>query len=471
MSVRFVEILKTMDEKQIDEFVLLVQSPFFNTKKHINVLVAHLQKIYPLFHEDKLNPTFLFSIMFPDESYKEDKLKRQLLAVSQLLENYIVISNTLKPSPAYHLMLSKYFIKNKQNYFFESHIKEASNLLNKETLLDETHYYNHFQIAELLYEYNSYSDKGKGSLNLEELSVAFDKYSILKKLELYTLIHTRAINYKVEYNDKLENLLIENVVANAFYNSSAIEITYYMYLCAVRKIDELEYEKYKSLVFKHGNSLPKEELINSLTALSNASAFVFSDKNIHFANLFSIIQYQIDNSLLMYNEKYILPSIFDKAVSVGIYTNQLTWSASFIKKYAAYLPELHHDNYVNYAKAKLHFAKSEYSNAYDLLINISFTDTILKLGVRSMILKCNYEMNDYDLLDFNLNAFKVYLYRDKELGDYIKTPYNNFSNLLIRLLKIKHTQDKKNIKKIQVAIEKETNVAEKNWLISKANEL
>ena len=83
------------------------------------------------------------------------------------------------------------------------------------------------------------------------------------------------------------------------------------------------------------------------------------------------------------------------------------------------------------------------------------------------MLKIYYELNESEPLSAAINAFKVYLRRNKMISADIKRLYRNFVDVTFQISKARH----KPIEELETIIQSTGVLAERKWLIEKCGEI
>jgi len=87
------------------------------------------------------------------------------------------------------------------------------------------------------------------------------------------------------------------------------------------------------------------------------------------------------------------------------------------------------------------------------------------LDARRILLKCYFELKEYDALDSLFNSFSRYIYRQKEIG-YHRENYLNFIRFVKKMIHGR-MEDKKNIEQLKEEIKMTNGLVEREWLLEK----
>lgn len=115
------------------------------------------------------------------------------------------------------------------------------------------------------------------------------------------------------------------------------------------------------------------------------------------------------------------------------------------------------------------FYKGQYGEALRLINQVEFTDIFYALDTRTMQIKIYYQLDEWDPMQSAIEAFKVYLRRNKTLSDNVKQLYNNFLKFIERLSKLTK-RDKLKLQELKERIEETRQIADIGWLQAKVDE-
>ena len=93
-----------------------------------------------------------------------------------------------------------------------------------------------------------------------------------------------------------------------------------------------------------------------------------------------------------------------------------------------------------------------------------------QLGAKTMQITAYYELKEFDALESLLNAYKMFITREKSLSKERKKAYFNLIKYTKKLLYIL-PDEKAKIAKMRKEIEENNTVVTKTWLLEKVDEL
>ncbi|HAE35360.1 MAG TPA: hypothetical protein DCG22_06180, partial [Bacteroidetes bacterium] len=153
-------------------------------------------------------------------------------------------------------------------------------------------------------------------------------------------------------------------------------------------------------------------------------------------------------------------------VSVATRVQETDWAEQFAKQYKKHLHEKFRNNAFNYNMAYLLFARKQFGKALTALLQVEFTDVFYALDSRTLQIKIYFELEETDALMSALEAFKVYLRRNRTISDSVRTIYMNFVRFVNRILSVPPSDSEKK-QKLHEKILEAGNVADIRWLLQK----
>jgi hypothetical protein len=118
----------------------------------------------------------------------------------------------------------------------------------------------------------------------------------------------------------------------------------------------------------------------------------------------------------------------------------------------------------------LEINRENYEKVLDYLQLINYDDVWYQLGARTMQIAAYYKLGEFDALESLLNAFKMYINREKSLTRPRKLTHLNLVKYTKKLLYI-IPSEKSKILKLRKEIEENPSIVNKSWLLERVDEL
>ncbi|MBA2422772.1 MAG: hypothetical protein H0V61_06060 [Chitinophagales bacterium] len=129
-------------------------------------------------------------------------------------------------------------------------------------------------------------------------------------------------------------------------------------------------------------------------------------------------------------------------------------------------PDEIREDAVNYAMARYYFHEKDYNHVLKLLQQVSYFDPFYKIDSKKLLIQTYYELEEWDSLESAMNAFRVFIHRNKAISEVHKLNNQNFINLLFQLIPL-HSGQSKKLLKLKNTIAKKEALAERDWLLKK----
>lgn len=333
-----------------------------------------------------------------------------------------------------------------------------------------TEYFNHYRASILNLSYNErYGDR----FNLEPLTDAFDKleqFYVFEKLKLICARFSfRQIGADREFYQQLVQF-VNNLKKEDLENDKAVYTYYVAANLLIQEEKESWFNTLKQLLEKHFNIFAEGEIRDLSLMAINYCVRCINAGNLEFLfTLFELYDFSIKNKSLFQNGE-LSPWTFKNFISCGLRIEKYDEIETFINEYSNFLPEEEKENAITYNMAKLHFSKGDFYKVLRLLQYVEYTDIFYNLDAKTLLLKTFYELDEQEVMSSLLNSFQKLLQRKKNLSANRLKNYKNFLRLFKKLSRSAYRKKELRLQ-LKDEIVSTKNVADKNWLIQKINEI
>lgn len=471
-KTKLYQLLKSLSEKEFDRLEDYLASPFFN-KKDPNILKLYfaLKKNWRKINDTELSKCSVFSIIFPNESFNDLKMRHLLNKTVKMVDDYLLYLYNEQNELEREICVTKVY--NQRNIYAEF-VKNSRRLLKnleKEPIKDTTHYYRKF-ILERDYICHQDTPRNKESSYFKKAIKSFHNYVALEYVHIQIDINNAKRIFKMEvacpeltYSQTLTNInktLQINSLANQLLRAGNEET-----LHTLRNLFE------KNLVF-----LSEVDRKNTFAVLLNYAIQEMSKnptKYIPF--LLEVYKLGIQHDLVLHNgemkgNKYL------NIVKVGIANKDLTWTKDFIAKNEHKITFEERNFTKNIALALLYFAEEKFEEVNHILLKTKLPEIKFSINIRTILLRSTfklYQKNEtyYQPLIHQINAFEKYLKRDKVLISKRKLKNRNFTKYLRRIIYLCKKNKWSERKKLELIadIRENKNIALNHWLFEVITEI
>jgi hypothetical protein len=234
--------------------------------------------------------------------------------------------------------------------------------------------------------------------------------------------------------------------------------------------DSRFYNQVKSQLADNLDKFPNEELRTLYDYLRNyCIRKLNSGETNYYQEVLNLYQFLLENKIIFKNG-YLSEWDYKNIITVGLRLQSYEWTENFIKKYKNSLPKSVQENAFIYNLASFYYETHEYKKSLQLLHEVKFTDTSYHLGAKIIQLKSYYELEETEPFYALIDAFQIYVKRNRQLSDYRKTAYINLVKVTKKVYKLKEQKDiiaksvwQNRYEKIKQYVENQR-VANKDWI-------
>jgi len=467
---KLILILSTLSKKEFKDFQAFVASPFFNKNQNLLVFLDHLAGYQQNFDADKLEKEPFFKKHYPGEEFEEQKLRYLQSDLTKLLEEFIAYTEYSKDDfrRKYHLLQG--FNQRNLDKFFLQEIDSIRKLNDDSPYRDSVYYFNQHQISELSYQYTSEKRNRAFDSSLQEVIDNLEITYLARGFRYYCEMINRRNILSVQYNLSFFDQMVKYLGNELFDYVPAIRI-YRLINIALTQPDNVE--NYNQLL----NELEKSSQQFSPTEQRGMYVFAqnFCIRRINrgeagaLKEIFRLYKLMVSGDLL-YEGNFVSQPDFKNIVTTGLRLGEVEWVSAFIEDFKGKLNPEFSENAFTYSMAWVHFTRKEYDKALRMLLRVEFNDVYYHLDSKSLLMKVYYEMNEYDPFFSLVDAFKIYLRRNKFISDFQRDTYHNFILLLNKMMKVKLGKNDMSISLHQEVVSTKP-AADLAWLKSKSQDL
>jgi len=471
--------LMALPEKEFRRFGKFVRNPANNKKDTLIRLYQFVVKNHPEYEERKFTKAQCFLYVFPDLEFQYErlngkadelvskKLKNPLYDMKNLIDDFIIQQELADQSHEKTILLIKGLFK-RQMY------DKAFQLINKELYRlegmagdDFYHHFYQFQMLDLKL-INSLNKLNLSSSNFEKLQQLLDSFFVHAKLKTGYETKNRAQlfgeNIDVLFFEEAKKAIEENRI-----NSTNYAVHFYAKISNLKDTSSLEdYLEVRNFYFDKIDNFPNKLIQEPLIYLLNYCMKVYEAGRKDFlTEMFELYKFGLDHQLLLQNG-HLATSDFKNIVVLATTLCQLDWAKKFVTNYAKLLTDNDRENVVLLCKAQVECESNNLRKVLKILQDVEFNDVYDNLMSRSLMLRAYYNLNEWNALEFFLEAYSKFVRRNMGLSEEVKISLFNmikFTKVLIQA-QFKQTSKKQLLEKL----ESYSSIYNKNWLTLKVNE-
>jgi hypothetical protein len=458
---------------ELNNFKKYIHSPYFNVNENITrYLELILDWIKKGNFEDDVANEILWKKVYGDMPYHNQKFLKLNSDLVKLLEDFLA-------QQEYDNMLSlrtnlklEGVRKHGIEKLYNGIIGELERLEKMEVNQSVEYYYTKYQIEKGLFNLKTENEKKNAKfeieteLNINKISENLDYFYIAEKLRLYCTLLSWKKMYQLDIDmDNMDWVLI-SAKESKMEGIPPIQIYDKMQKTYVDGENTSHYYELRQIMKKYIHLFPKEEVKE---IYSTAISYCVNKGNKNFTEFhsetFTIYKEALEQDIILINNE-ISPTTFRNIVPIALRVEEFDWAENFIREYSKFVDIKYRDNAVQFSFARLEFYRKNYNLVLDHLNKVNYEDVWYNLNAKSILLLTYYELDELDALESLLQAFKMYIRREKSLTTDRKDHYLNLIKFTLNLMKLSH-KDKDKLTKLKTEIANTKGVVSKPWLLEK----
>ncbi len=476
---KLIKTLKTLSAKEMRQFGEFVHSPLHNKHIKLRSLVDMLQQSYPSFMQKNLAKEAVYAEIFPGQPYNEHKVTDLMSYLVKLLEDFLAFAYYNEDELLKKQSLLKAFREKGMDKQFVR-TREAAEALQKKNIYRDEHFFYYQYLFEREADYFFIRhERRKQDESLQRKVDNLDLFYLSAKLKSICEMINRKNIVAGEFEFSMLDELLDYVKRNMdkFENVPAISIYYQVIVTLSTPEGEDHFQHLKQLLAEHSNKFTRQEASAMYGYAQNYCVKCVNNGNLRFLEeLFGLYKLQIEQDI--FEGQYVSQWHYKNIVSAALRVGEYDWTAGFIEKFRHKIVPEHRENAYTYNLASYYYGSNNYDKALQLLQSVEFTDVYYHLGAKSMLLKMYYDLDEEESLFSLMDAFKIYLRRNKLISDYQRKVHSNLVRytkkafrLKIRMLIQPRSVKENDIQALKQQIEMNKEITSLDWLLKRVEEL
>jgi hypothetical protein len=432
-NYKIIDVLRTLNTKELRRFGEFVESPYFNKNKNVTSLFKAFSAYHPEYKNRNLTIENIYKKVFPGTKYDYHKINNVISDLYKLSEKFFAIS---------HIENREYFIernifrelRSKELYkiYEQKHTAYIKELINRQHK-DEDYYYYLYEIND---EYLWYATIKKPNTELNILQTEFDyffNYALIRLLRFYNLM----LHEQNQNNVKYELTMLEEImkfISEKNFSSSAINI-FKTILLLLKTKDIKYYKQLWELKEKHFNEFRFDDQYLMFVHLYDFAAYMvnFKGDDSYNKDMFLIYKEMIEKNF-MSPENFLYPN-FMNVVKIACRVGEFDYAERVMKDFEPTLPVNEKENIIAFCMGTIAHSKGNLRDALKFFSKANFQNFIFKVQVKILLLKIYYKLKMYEEALGLIDTFKHFVSREENLLNEHKESYTQFLNLMTELIK------------------------------------
>ncbi|MBP7274268.1 MAG: hypothetical protein KA974_10520 [Saprospiraceae bacterium] len=453
-------VIAALEKSEIRDLKQWLRSPFFNRREDVIVLFdwlstpAMLAKSFP-------SKEIIFEKIYPNQPYDAQQTRLLMSWLYQHIKNYFAYAEFAQREHTQFVFLIKRFKKQNLTKHIQQSINEAAEALQKQPLRHADFYFEQFQLHRETFKLKQIAPRNT-ELQLQPLSDNLDVFYFIHKLRLSCIMLSHQTMFQKHYHYPLLDEILQLLSHQNLTYYPVVALYHHCYF-ALRYEDDTHFECCYAILTQHTNLLPPEELHDLYLLLINYCIKRLNDGNLVYAKHgLQLYKEALQQALLLENG-YLSRFAYRNIVAMGLLEKEYVFIEKFLYDYKDLLEEAHRESTFSFNLARLEYSRRRYKQALKLLQKSDYTDLLLNLAAKTLLLKIYYETNEFDTLDTHLQAMQKFISRHRIMG-YHKANYRNVVQLTHRLINT-NLFDVEEKKKLINDVQQTDPLTERDWLL------
>ena len=457
-------ILTVKELKQLNKYM---ESSFFVKRGEVIRLFQYIYSFAPNIGNAFADKEKLFAAAFPDKAFDSKLLSRVLYETYMSTEDGFKQVLFNKTQNGINSLLSKeYYLRGAKDL-----MGDVLDTWRKDTEILEHRSFFYYQ-EQLQIEKNKmlYDSRFHDKLH-DTWQHSIEILFIAETLKLYAIRLSNQQIYQVSFEAAFYEMIFNYVKEQPLFLEQALVGVFYQIIACI-KGDDSYFPKLLQHIDTHQAIYTRHDLDDIYSFAQNICAIAIRNgKKLYFKHLFDLYKAQIANETIYNLNGAIGTAIFKNIITVALLEKEYAWALTFLEANYKRLPPNERDDVYQYNLANILFQQQKYQKVILLLNEIAYTDDFYKISARILRLKTYYEIAEKDttyleVLQNDLSATKLLVYRLKNVVTQQKKLYLNFIKFLDKLLQLPPKRSKEAGKLLE-ELTKSTVVLEKRWLLEK----
>ncbi len=472
------KVIASLDEKAIQKLKEYVISPFFRVDDSSRLLI---EKIIQKLDQDKIiDKEEIWKQIFGKEIPYDDA-KIRIIATRSIdhIETFLAVQK-LQGSASGRLKFCVDMSSDQGLNSLETRHKKSI-----EAWMDEKHirtpediYFNYSTMKRIVELTSSFERKKSlkrnpsSEFNIRQLNKNLNSLYLCEKIRIALLAKIyKEVNTNMSFNVDID---IQNYLNELEIDESNVFLQLYrkVFFLVVatdhqkKKFDLGEFIKNLSEIYKN-YPFESTELYDSVY---NYYVWELNKGNDVYGELFELIDFGMTSKLLL-KQDLLDPTDYRNAVIVACRCNEYDWALNFVEEYKSHLAPEYRRSAYSFNKARIHMNMHNYEEAVDMLRDVEYEDVTYNINSKLMLMHAFYELDEYDVLESTIKAFKVFLRRRRNISKSRKANFTDHCDVLYHIIKASERRDPKRLFQASKILDNNPAIPNKFWLRERIDEI
>jgi hypothetical protein len=451
------KLVRTFTAMEVREVQRFLASPYFNLRPDV---VALFESLHQTEVPDK---RAVWAAVYGDKPFDDTQLRLLMSYLNQLLETFLLVQDTRAQLSQRKLRLATAYRNRGLMGQYERNIRGFEKELAAQPLRNAFYYGLLREYAFEIYE-TTIAQKPSDTESLASLTHSTDVYYLSDRLRLVCLELSQKNVYRSGEVASAHQYILALAEQKQWCELPGIST----YLAASKMLlypaENAYYQSFKEKLAEAKAVFSEAEIRECYAfSVNHCIKRANEGEKAYEKELFDLYRLMLDAGYLF--EYGVLSRFtYHNIVGAGLRCGELAWVDDFIHRYQPMLEKQYRDSSFHFNLARLHYERKRFDSVLVLMQKANYSDPLLNLAAKTLLLKTYFELREYDLLLSHLDAMRNYIRRNKVIG-YHRTNYLNIIRYTERLLHVGH-HDKAASAQLRHDLEREPVLTERSWFLS-----
>ena len=477
---KLVQVLSALNKREKQQFRRFVKSPYFNTRTESLKLLDYLLKKEQ--EATDLDRQQAFKAIWGRKEWDDSQMRLEISYLYKLLKRYLAQLNFEADEEAFSLRLLRQLRERQLERVFTIEQKRLERHLEAQPYRDAN-----FHEVQFNKESEANGMYGQQYLRLPNPHLQakidhLDQFYLMIKLKEACEMRNRERILGIPYQQHLIPEIRQFLAKHPDWLQESPSLQIYLSILTLQdhesnpNVEQMEH--LRSLLQINYPSLNPEEARGMFKHAVNYCIRQVNRSQAGFKNiLFHLYEQGLQNQLLS-SSGQITPSDFINISLIALQLGKEDWASDFIEQYQHSLPEQGRENAYYLTLAHLYRYQGHLSKAIQLLQEVQFSDISYQLNARMLLLFLFYDQQEWESALYHIEAFQIFVRRQKQLFRDRKKAYINQLTLSRKLILIAERGKKwggeeshKDIESLHRQLQHTSQLVNRDWLVGKLSEI
>jgi tetratricopeptide (TPR) repeat protein len=462
-------ILRTLSGAELRLFGEWLEAPLHNRSEALRSAFAILAEGHPDYAAPWLERRELHAHLWPGEAWDEKRLRYLFSDLAKALERFLVWITFREQAFEQDRLLLRAFARRGLDKYYAATRRQVEQRMESHPWRDAEYLGMRFLLEKMDFEHRSTRKSHQLDTNLQQVVDGLDTWFLANKLKFSCEI----LNNRGVLNVAYELFLLDEILGHLKdrdFTRQPVIACYAQVLLTLTEPDEpAHYRRLLDLLEMHRDRFPPQEVFDLYVYAKNYCIVRINKGQVEYTReLFDFYNIILDQGIILRDGR-LTQWDFKNLVTLGLRLGELAWTEDFMDRFQDDLLPEERDNVLAYNRSNVAFYRGRYGETLERLQEVAFTDPYYHLDAKALLLKTYYEAGEWEALGALIEAFQVYLKRNKQISDYQVKVFGNLVRHTKALVRFRRGRNV-DLDALSKTVEETREIANIAWLREKLAE-